>query len=172
VDLTSHLLSPYIAYDPCACEYFTTHTNTLYRMVCMLPLLNCISKAEANCVLREIHEGVCGSHTGSGMLAHKSIKSGYFWPHMNKDSTKPGGIKLSLSTLALCAVGGRHHGPPTHRKRGMQVFGRGNRLLHKVGRGRSIGNYNGRKCLQIFMEVNRVLVRHSTCLYNRQRHTV
>jgi len=49
-------------------------------------LLHAISKAKANYVLHEIHEGVCGSHAGSRMLAHKAIKFGYFWPHMNEDS--------------------------------------------------------------------------------------
>jgi hypothetical protein len=42
----------------------------------------------------------------------------------------PGGIKLSLGTLVLCAMGGQHRGPPSHRKEGMQVFGDGGRLLH------------------------------------------
>jgi hypothetical protein len=62
---------------------YTLIGSTLYRRGYTLPLLKCIFKAEANYVLREIHEGVCGSHTGSRMLAHKAIKSGYFWPHMN-----------------------------------------------------------------------------------------
>jgi hypothetical protein len=45
-----------------------------------LPLLKCISKAEANYVLREIDEGVCGSHAGSRMLTHKVIRFVIFSP--------------------------------------------------------------------------------------------
>jgi hypothetical protein len=60
--------------------------NTLYKRGYTLSLLKCILKADANYVLRDIHEGVCGSHTGRRMLAHKAIKSGYYWPHMNADS--------------------------------------------------------------------------------------
>jgi len=60
--------------------------GTLYRRGCTLPFLKCISKVEANYVLREIHEGVCDSHTGSRMLTNRAIRSGYFWPHMNEDS--------------------------------------------------------------------------------------
>jgi hypothetical protein len=52
----------------------------------MSPLLKCISKADANCVLRDIHEGVFGSHSRSRMLAHKVVKSGHYWLHMNEDS--------------------------------------------------------------------------------------
>jgi ribosomal protein S14 len=61
---------------------------TLYKRGYMLPLLKCIFKAEADYVLREIHEGVCGSNMGSRMLAHRAIKFVYLWPHMNEDSTK------------------------------------------------------------------------------------
>jgi hypothetical protein len=50
----------------------------------MLPLLKCISKSEANYVLHEIHERICDSHVRSRMLAHKAIKSSYFWTHMNE----------------------------------------------------------------------------------------
>jgi hypothetical protein len=54
----------------------------------MLLLLKYISKSEVEYVLQEIHEGVCGSHAGSQMLSHKAITSGYFWHHMNEDSTR------------------------------------------------------------------------------------
>lgn len=65
---------------------YTMIGNTLYQRAYTLPFLKCISKAEVNYVLREIYEGICGSHVGSRMLAHKVIRSHYFWPHMNKDS--------------------------------------------------------------------------------------
>jgi len=37
-------------------------------------------------VLKEIHEGVCGSHSGGRMLAHKAVRAGYYWPTMNQES--------------------------------------------------------------------------------------
>jgi hypothetical protein len=36
--------------------------------------------------LKVIHEGVCGSHSGGWMFAHKAIRAGYYWPSMNQDS--------------------------------------------------------------------------------------
>ena len=65
---------------------YTWAGNTLYKRGYTLPLLKCLTKAEADYVMREIHEGVCGSHGGSRMLAHKAVRAGYYWPGMNKDS--------------------------------------------------------------------------------------
>ncbi|GKU97126.1 hypothetical protein SLEP1_g10306 [Rubroshorea leprosula] len=37
--------------------------------------------------LREVHEGICGSHVGARTLAHKVLRQGYYWPNMYKDAT-------------------------------------------------------------------------------------
>jgi len=58
----------------------------LYRLGYTLPLLKCLSATEAEYVLKEIHEGVCGSHSGGRMLAHKAVRAGYYWPTMNQES--------------------------------------------------------------------------------------
>lgn len=58
----------------------------LYRRVYTLPLLKCLSTAEADYVMREVHEGICGSHSGGRMLVHKLVRAGYYWPTMNRDS--------------------------------------------------------------------------------------
>lgn len=62
--------------------------GSLYRRGYTEPLLKCLTNAEAEYVLKEIHEGVCGNHSGSRMLAHKAMRAGYYWPTMNKDSVK------------------------------------------------------------------------------------
>jgi hypothetical protein len=36
--------------------------------------------------MNEIYEGICGSHTGGRMLAHKAIRMGYFLPGMHAES--------------------------------------------------------------------------------------
>jgi hypothetical protein len=58
----------------------------LYKRGYSEPLLKCLSKAESNYVLREIHKGVCEDHSGGRMLAQKTIRAGYFWPTIKKDS--------------------------------------------------------------------------------------
>ncbi|XP_059441915.1 uncharacterized protein LOC132174241 [Corylus avellana] len=57
---------------------FTMVNGTLYKRGFMLPLLKCIFKEEGNYVLREIHEGICGSHSGARMLAHKAVRAGFY----------------------------------------------------------------------------------------------
>jgi len=62
--------------------------GSLYRRGYTEPLLKCLKSFEAEYILKEIHEGVCGNHSGSRMLAHKAMRAGYYWPTMNKDSVK------------------------------------------------------------------------------------
>ena len=41
---------------------------------------------EANYVLREIHEGAYGNHSGARSLVHKVVRAGYYWPNMQTDA--------------------------------------------------------------------------------------
>jgi ribonuclease HI len=66
---------------------FTMINGKLYKRGFTLPLLKCVPPDEGNYILREIHEGVCGSHSGARVLAHKAVRAGFYWPHMSKDST-------------------------------------------------------------------------------------
>jgi hypothetical protein len=52
---------------------FTIVNGTLYKRIFTLPLLKCVSSKERNYILREIHEGVCGSHFRAQVLAHKVL---------------------------------------------------------------------------------------------------
>jgi ribonuclease HI len=66
---------------------FTMVNETLYKRGFTLPLLKCVSREEGNYILREIHEGICGNHSGARVLAHKAVRAGFYWPNMSKDST-------------------------------------------------------------------------------------
>ena len=48
--------------------------DQLYKRGFNLPYLRCLTPAEAEIVLREIHEGVYGDHVGSRSLAHKAFR--------------------------------------------------------------------------------------------------
>ncbi|KAM2154452.1 hypothetical protein ACFX1Q_046274 [Malus domestica] len=52
--------------------------NQLYKRGFNLPYLRCLTLTEAEIVLREIHEGVCGDHARSRSLAHKAFYQGYY----------------------------------------------------------------------------------------------
>ncbi|GKV02683.1 hypothetical protein SLEP1_g15081 [Rubroshorea leprosula] len=66
---------------------YTLVDGVLYKRSFSLPLLRCLSPYEAEYALREVHEGICGSHVGARTLAHKVLRQGYYWPNIYKDAT-------------------------------------------------------------------------------------
>ena len=58
----------------------------LYERGFSQPYLRCLAPDEANYVLREVHEGVCGNHLGARSLVHKVIRVGYYWPTIQVDA--------------------------------------------------------------------------------------
>ncbi|XP_076924311.1 uncharacterized protein LOC143586718 [Bidens hawaiensis] len=56
--------------------------GTLYRRSYLGPSLKCIDYEEAEYVIREIHEGICGMHMGAKMVAARAMRAGYYWPAM------------------------------------------------------------------------------------------
>ncbi|RDY02452.1 hypothetical protein CR513_14085, partial [Mucuna pruriens] len=52
----------------------------LYRRGFSFPLLRCIEGEEACYVIKEVHEGLCGSHIEGRALASKIARAGYYWP--------------------------------------------------------------------------------------------
>ena len=65
---------------------FTILQGTLYKKGFFLPYLRCLIPAKAEYVLKEIHEGICGNHSGARSLAKKVIRAGYYWPSIQADS--------------------------------------------------------------------------------------
>ncbi|KAL0313456.1 UNVERIFIED_CONTAM: Gag-Pol polyprotein [Sesamum radiatum] len=62
--------------------------DELYKRTVNGPLLKYLDKERAEYVLREIHEGSCGNHSGGRSLAQKVTRQGYFWPSLVKDATE------------------------------------------------------------------------------------
>ena len=65
---------------------FTLIGGHLYRQSFTGPYLRCLSHSEAQYVLAELHEGVCGNHSGGRSLAHRAHSQGYYWPTMKDDA--------------------------------------------------------------------------------------
>ena len=51
-----------------------------------MPYLKCVDEEEAQYILSEIHQGICGDHAGSKSLVNKVIQTGYFWPTIQVDA--------------------------------------------------------------------------------------
>ena len=53
---------------------FTIHRGSLYKRGFSIPILKCIAGEDANYVLREVHEGLCGNHIGARSLVGKVLR--------------------------------------------------------------------------------------------------
>ncbi|KAL8466598.1 hypothetical protein ACS0TY_035593 [Phlomoides rotata] len=57
---------------------YTIIRDQLYKRGFSLPFLKCLTKEQGELVLKKIHGGVCGNHTGGLSLALKTIRQGYY----------------------------------------------------------------------------------------------
>ncbi|XP_065630833.1 uncharacterized protein LOC136068090 [Quercus suber] len=67
---------------------FMILNNALYKRCFSMPYLRCVDEGEAEYVLREVHEGICGDHAGPRSLVRKIIRVGYFWPTMQDNASR------------------------------------------------------------------------------------
>ena len=65
---------------------FTLIEDCLYKQSFGGPYLRCLDRSKVQYVLAELHEGVCGNHSGSQSLAHRAHAQGYYWPTMKQDA--------------------------------------------------------------------------------------
>ncbi|XP_034679904.1 uncharacterized protein LOC117909968 [Vitis riparia] len=66
---------------------FTLIRGHLYKRSFTCPYLRCLNHSEVLYVLAELHEGVCGNHSGGQSLVHRAHSQGYYWSTMKKDAT-------------------------------------------------------------------------------------
>ena len=57
---------------------FTILNDQLYKRGFSQPYLKCLDPRDAKNVLREIHEGVCGNHSGPRSLIKQVVHARYF----------------------------------------------------------------------------------------------
>ncbi|GKV15560.1 hypothetical protein SLEP1_g26342 [Rubroshorea leprosula] len=91
--LIDYLLSGKLPKDPFAAKlikrraaHFTLLDNQLYKRGASMPLLRCLTPYEAEYAVKEVHEGVCGTHIGGRTLAWKLLRHGYYWPTTVEDA--------------------------------------------------------------------------------------
>ncbi|XP_076923952.1 uncharacterized protein LOC143586251 [Bidens hawaiensis] len=60
----------------------------LYRRSFLGPLLRCVDAEDANYLIREIHEGICGLHARPRMTVAKIMNTGYYWSGMHLDAVQ------------------------------------------------------------------------------------
>ncbi|XP_026434771.1 uncharacterized protein LOC113332449 [Papaver somniferum] len=60
----------------------------LYNKSFLGPLLRCLSREEGHRILKDIHYGDAGNHSGMRSLADKAKIQGYYWPQMMRDAAR------------------------------------------------------------------------------------
>ena len=65
---------------------FVLIRDVLYKKGFSQSYLRCLSHDEADYVMKEVHDGICGNHSGAQSLVHKLIQARYYWPTMLKDA--------------------------------------------------------------------------------------
>ncbi|XP_074346871.1 uncharacterized protein LOC141685681 [Apium graveolens] len=65
---------------------YVVYDKVLYKRGFNQLLLRCVDEEEGNYILREVHEGICGYHSGGNSLAMKILRQGYYWPTMREDA--------------------------------------------------------------------------------------
>ncbi|XP_076950386.1 uncharacterized protein LOC143623338 [Bidens hawaiensis] len=68
--------------------WYQMHDEVLFRKSFIGPLLRCVDADDANYIVREIHEGICGLHAETRMVVAKIMNAGYYWPGMHMDALK------------------------------------------------------------------------------------
>jgi hypothetical protein len=58
----------------------------LFKQGVCSPLLKCLSRAEHQGLMKEIHTGICGAHIGSRPLLGKVFRQGFYWPKTASDA--------------------------------------------------------------------------------------
>ena len=65
---------------------FVLIKEILYKRGFSCPYLRWLSPEEVDYIMREVHEGICGNHSEAQSLVYKLIRTGYYWPTMQKDA--------------------------------------------------------------------------------------
>ncbi|XP_076959163.1 uncharacterized protein LOC143635161 [Bidens hawaiensis] len=91
---------------------YTIQDGILYRRSYLGPLLRCVDPQDANYLLREIHEGICGVHAGPRMVVAKITNTGYYWLGMHVDAER------ELRRCSACQC----HAPNTLRPKNTMIL--------------------------------------------------
>jgi len=59
--------------------------DDLYKRGYGQPLLKCVMAEQAQYIIKELHEGICGYHSGARTMATRVLRAGYFWPTIEAD---------------------------------------------------------------------------------------
>ncbi|GKC64003.1 reverse transcriptase domain-containing protein [Tanacetum coccineum] len=65
---------------------YVMEAGILFKKSYMSPMLRCVGLLQAKYIIREVHERVCGMHSGARSVVAKIMRQGYYWPSMHRDT--------------------------------------------------------------------------------------
>ncbi|GJT05337.1 reverse transcriptase domain-containing protein [Tanacetum coccineum] len=65
---------------------YTVEEGVLFKKGYLVQMLRCIGSLQENYVIREIHMGACGMHSGPQAIVRKEMMQGYYWPTTHEDA--------------------------------------------------------------------------------------
>ena len=66
--------------------FWLSEDQKLYKRSFSGPYLLCMHPKAVKLLLEELHERICGSHTGSRSLSHRAFTQDYWWSNMQKEA--------------------------------------------------------------------------------------
>jgi len=63
-------------------RFWLSEDQKLYKRSFFGSYLLCVHPEAVELLLEELHEGICGSHTGGRSLSHRALTQSYWWPNM------------------------------------------------------------------------------------------
>ena len=57
---------------------FVLIKDVLYKRGFSCPYIRCLGLEKVNYIIREVHKGICRSHSGSRSLVHKLVRARYY----------------------------------------------------------------------------------------------
>ena len=67
-------------------RFWLSKDHKLYKRSYSGPYLLYVHPKASELLLKELHEGICRSHTGGRSLVHRAITQGYWWPSIQKEA--------------------------------------------------------------------------------------
>ena len=65
-------------------RFWLSEDQKLYKRSFSSPYLLCVHPKAVELLLEELHEEICGNHTGGRSLSHRALTQGYWWPNNQK----------------------------------------------------------------------------------------
>ena len=66
--------------------FWLSDDQKLYKCSFSGPYLLYIHPEAVELLLKQLHEGICGSHTEGRLLSHRAFAQKYWWPNMQKEA--------------------------------------------------------------------------------------